>query len=60
MSTGEPGVSRGYLDRPELTAERSREDSFSSVVGGRMFRAGDFARYLPDGNIELVSRNDKQ
>ncbi len=51
------GVAQGYLNRPELTAERFLQDPFA---GGRMYRTGDLARYLPDGNIEFLGRNDFQ
>ncbi|MDX7998135.1 amino acid adenylation domain-containing protein [Xenorhabdus sp. Reich] len=54
------GVARGYLNRPELTAERFLPDPFSTVAGARMYKTGDLARWLPDGNIEYVSRNDSQ
>jgi len=51
-------VARGYLNRPELNAERFLNDPFQS--NGRMYRTGDIARYLPDGNIEYLGRNDDQ
>ncbi|MBA2674790.1 non-ribosomal peptide synthetase, partial [Ramlibacter sp.] len=51
------GVAQGYLNRPELTAERFLQDPFAD---GRMYRTGDLARYLPDGNIEFLGRNDFQ
>jgi len=54
---GGPGVAGGYLNRPELTAERFAEDPFS---GGRMYRTGDRARWLPDGNLEFLGRLDGQ
>jgi amino acid adenylation domain-containing protein/natural product biosynthesis luciferase-like monooxygenase protein len=57
---GGVGVARGYLKRPELTAERFVPDSFSAVVGARMYRTGDLGRYLADGNIEFLGRNDQQ
>ncbi|MFL9674215.1 amino acid adenylation domain-containing protein [Pseudomonas marginalis] len=50
-------VARGYLNRPELTAERFLKDPFSA---GRMYRTGDVGRYLPDGTIEYLGRNDDQ
>ncbi|WP_262198933.1 AMP-binding protein, partial [Serratia ficaria] len=51
-------VARGYLNRPELTAERFLRDPFNP--GGRMYRTGDVARYLADGAIEYLGRNDQQ
>ncbi|MHA3735612.1 non-ribosomal peptide synthase/polyketide synthase [Pseudomonas sp. Eth.TT006] len=51
-------VARGYLNRPELNAERFLDDPFQP--NGRMYRTGDIARYLPDGNIEYLGRNDDQ
>jgi amino acid adenylation domain-containing protein len=56
---GGVGVARGYLNRPELTAERFIRDPFAPQ-GGRMYRTGDLGRYLPDGNIEFLGRNDFQ
>ncbi|WP_157696344.1 non-ribosomal peptide synthetase, partial [Caballeronia temeraria] len=55
---GGAGVSRGYLNRPELTAERFLDDPFAP--GARMYRTGDLARYRADGNIEFLGRNDHQ
>ncbi|QOV66405.1 amino acid adenylation domain-containing protein [Kosakonia pseudosacchari] len=52
------GVARGYLNRPELTAERFLPDPFTP--GQRMYRTGDLGRWLPDGNIEFLGRNDFQ
>nr|WP_282183129.1 non-ribosomal peptide synthetase [Photorhabdus hindustanensis] len=57
---GGAGVTRGYLNRPELTAERFLTDPFSDVPEARMYRTGDLARYLPDGNLVFVGRNDQQ
>ncbi|MGC9293249.1 MAG: non-ribosomal peptide synthetase [Acidobacteriaceae bacterium] len=55
---GGEGVVRGYWARPELTAERFLADPF--VGAGRMYRTGDVARFLPDGNIEYLGRTDFQ
>ncbi len=54
---GGEGLARGYLDRPELTAERFIDDPFTDA---RMYRSGDLARYRPDGNIEYLGRSDHQ
>ncbi|MEI8703166.1 non-ribosomal peptide synthetase [Mesorhizobium sp. ISC15] len=55
---GGAGVARGYLNRPELTAERFIASPF--VEGDRLYKTGDLARYLPDGNLEFLGRNDDQ
>jgi amino acid adenylation domain-containing protein len=57
---GGAGVGRGYLNRPELTAERFVADTFSAGADARMYRTGDLGRYLADGNIEYLGRNDDQ
>ncbi|WP_275346325.1 non-ribosomal peptide synthetase [Xenorhabdus bovienii] len=54
------GVARGYLNRPELTAECFLTDPFSTDPDARMYKTGDLGRWLPDGNIEYLSRNDFQ
>ena len=51
------GLARGYLNRPELTAEKFVKNPFGE---GRMYRSGDLARWLPDGNIEYLGRIDEQ
>ena len=53
-------VAHGYLNRPDLTAERFIPDPFSNKPGSRMYKTGDLARYLADGNIEFIGRNDFQ
>ena len=55
---GGAGVARGYLNRPEMTAERFIASPF--VAGDRLYKTGDVARYLPDGTIEYLGRNDFQ
>jgi len=55
---GGAGVARGYLNRPELTAERFIDDPFTP--GGRLYKTGDLARWLPDSHIEYIGRNDFQ
>jgi len=57
---GGAGVARGYLKRPELTAERFLPDPFTARAGARMYKSGDLGRWLPDGNIEFLGRNDHQ
>ncbi len=57
---GGAGVSRGYLDQPELTAERFVPDPYAAPGCARMYRTGDMARWLPDGNLEFLGRNDDQ
>ncbi|MCK4258178.1 MAG: amino acid adenylation domain-containing protein, partial [Halanaerobiales bacterium] len=52
------GLARGYLNRPELTAKKFIQNPF--VLRERMYRTGDLARWLPDGNIEFLSRIDNQ
>jgi amino acid adenylation domain-containing protein len=55
---GGAGVGRGYLNRPELTAERFLPDPFSA--GGRMYKTGDLGRWRADGCLEYLGRNDAQ
>jgi amino acid adenylation domain-containing protein len=61
---GGAGVARGYLSRPELTAERFLPDPFNSSLNssgdGRMYRSGDLARRLPDGELAYLGRVDQQ
>ncbi|MDT5270421.1 MAG: hypothetical protein QOH49_2607, partial [Acidobacteriota bacterium] len=57
---GGDGLARGYHARPDLTAERFIPDAFSGEAGARLYRTGDLARYLPDGQLEFLSRVDNQ
>ncbi|KAF9287993.1 hypothetical protein BGZ68_000948 [Mortierella alpina] len=54
------GVARGYLNRPDLTAEKFLADPFSGETGARMYKTGDLGKYLPDGNLMHLGRNDHQ
>ncbi|HEV8168895.1 MAG TPA: amino acid adenylation domain-containing protein, partial [Pyrinomonadaceae bacterium] len=60
LHIGGDGLARGYLRRPDLTAERFIPDPFSSQPGARMYRTGDLARFGPEGRIEFVGRSDSQ
>jgi amino acid adenylation domain-containing protein/FkbM family methyltransferase len=57
---GGRGLGRGYLGRPELTAEKFLPDPFSSEPGARLYRTGDLGRLLPQGAIEFLGRIDHQ
>ncbi|HEV7669747.1 MAG TPA: non-ribosomal peptide synthase/polyketide synthase [Thermoanaerobaculia bacterium] len=57
---GGGGLARGYLRRPELTAERFVPDAFSGEPGARLYRTGDRVRFLPEGNLEYLGRFDHQ
>ncbi|HKY07976.1 MAG TPA: amino acid adenylation domain-containing protein, partial [Candidatus Binatia bacterium] len=57
---GGAGVARGYLNRPELTAETFISHSFDGEPEQRLYKTGDLARYLPDGNIQFMGRADYQ
>src|SRR5262249_60085514 len=57
---GGVGLARGYLNQPELTAERFIPDPFGNEPGARLYKTGDLARYLPDGTIEFLGRLDHQ
>lgn len=60
MFIGGSGIVRGYLNRPELTAEKFLPNTFNPASGARLYRTGDLARYLPDGRIEFLGRVDHQ
>jgi amino acid adenylation domain-containing protein len=57
---GGAGVGRGYLNLPELTAQKFVPDHFNKTAGACLYRSGDLARILPDGQIEFMGRIDEQ
>ncbi|MBD2611527.1 amino acid adenylation domain-containing protein [Nostoc punctiforme FACHB-252] len=57
---GGAGLARGYLNRAELTDEKFITNPFSSQIKSRLYKTGDLARYLPDGNLEYLGRVDNQ
>ncbi|MFN6570003.1 non-ribosomal peptide synthetase [Dendronalium sp. ChiSLP03b] len=60
LYVGGAGLSRGYLNRPDTTAEKFIPHPFSDEPGARLYKTGDLARYQPDGNIEFLGRLDEQ
>ncbi|HEX2093844.1 MAG TPA: amino acid adenylation domain-containing protein, partial [Longimicrobiaceae bacterium] len=60
LYVGGEGVARGYLGRPDLTAEKFVPDAFSGEAGARMYRSGDRVRWLATGELEYVGRVDQQ
>ena len=58
--SGGEDLVRGYLNRPDLTAEKFIPNPFSATPGGRIYRTGDRARYLSDGSLEFLGRMDHQ
>jgi amino acid adenylation domain-containing protein len=57
---GGDGLARGYLGRPDFTAERFIPNPFNGEAGGRLYRSGDLARFSQDGRIEFIGRADQQ
>ncbi len=57
---GGEGVARGYLNRPELSAQKFIADQFSGRAGARLYRSGDLAKRLPNGDLEYLGRIDHQ
>ncbi|HBL31208.1 MAG TPA: non-ribosomal peptide synthase [Acidobacteria bacterium] len=57
---GGPGLARGYLGRPDLTAEVFVPDPLGGVPGGRLYRTGDLVRHRADGELEFLGRTDHQ
>ncbi|HVR99167.1 MAG TPA: amino acid adenylation domain-containing protein, partial [Thermoanaerobaculia bacterium] len=60
LLVGGAGVTRGYLRRPGLTAERFIPDPFGGVPSARLYRTGDLVRWLPDGTVDFLGRIDHQ
>ncbi len=60
LHIGGAGLSRGYINRAELTAERFIPNPFSKEAGSRLYKSGDQARYSADGNINYFGRIDHQ
>jgi amino acid adenylation domain-containing protein len=60
LHIGGPGLARGYLNRLEMTAAKFISHPFTSDPGARLYKTGDLARYLPDGQIEFIGRTDFQ
>ncbi|MBO3461242.1 amino acid adenylation domain-containing protein [Aetokthonos hydrillicola Thurmond2011] len=60
LYTSGEGLARGYINSPELTAEKFVPNPLSDKPGDRLYRTGDQARFLPDGNIEFLGRFDFQ
>jgi amino acid adenylation domain-containing protein len=57
---GGSGVALGYLNRPDLTAERFVPDAFGHAIGHRLYRTGDLGRWQSGGVVEFLGRNDHQ
>ncbi|NJO14389.1 MAG: amino acid adenylation domain-containing protein [Thioploca sp.] len=60
LHIGGAGLARGYWNSPDLTAEKFIKNPFSNDPHSRLYKTGDLARYLPDGNIEFLGRIDNQ
>lgn len=54
------GIARGYINKPDLTAEKFIPDTFNGRQGGRLYRTGDLGRWRADGNLEFLGRVDHQ
>jgi len=60
LHIGGAGLARGYFNRPELTSEKFIPNPFSEEPGSRLYKTGDLARYLPNGNVQFLGRIDHQ
>jgi acyl-CoA synthetase (AMP-forming)/AMP-acid ligase II/acyl carrier protein len=60
LAIGGAGLARGYLNLPELTAERFIKNPFSDESNARLYKTGDLVRYISDGNIQFIGRKDDQ
>jgi amino acid adenylation domain-containing protein len=60
LHLGGDGLARGYFNRPELTSAKFIPDPFAHTPGARLYKTGDLARYLPNGNVEFLGRIDHQ
>ncbi len=60
LHIGGAGLAKGYLKRPDLTAEKFIPNPFCETGASRIYKTGDLARYLPDGSIECLGRLDFQ
>jgi amino acid adenylation domain-containing protein len=60
LHIGGAGLARGYLNLPELTAEKFIQNTLSKEAGARLYKTGDLGRWLADGNIEYMGRIDDQ
>lgn len=60
LHLGGDGLARGYLKRPDLTAEKFVPNPFRAAPSARLYKTGDLARFLPDGNVEYIGRMDRQ
>ena len=60
LHIGGDGLARGYLNRPDITNDKFIVDPFNPQAGGRLYKTGDLAKYLPNGEIEYLGRIDNQ